>query len=60
MTTPLRKPHPSLVSFEFRVSTFEFENGSTLCGGIVTRQIFVCRASGTFLNGLQKKPIAIP
>ena len=65
MTTPLRKPHPSLVSFEFRVSSCEFENGSTIhsptiCGGIVTRQIFVCRASGTFLNGLQKKPIATP
>ena len=30
MTTPLRKPYPSLVSFEFRVSSFEFENGSTI------------------------------
>jgi hypothetical protein len=64
MTTPLRKPHLSLVSFEFRVSGFEFEKGSTincstLCGDIVARQIFVRLASGT-LSGLQKKPIATP
>ena len=65
MTTPLRKPHRSLVSFEFRVSGFEFEkrstiNSPTLCGDSVTRQIFVCRASEKFLSGLQKKPIATP
>jgi len=65
MTTLLRKLDPSLVSFEFRVSGFEFEEGSTinsstLCGDIVARQIFARIASGTFLSGLQKKPIATP
>jgi hypothetical protein len=65
MTTPLRKPHPSLVSFEFRVSGFEFEKGSTinppsLCGDSVARQIFARLASETFLSGLQKKPIETP
>ena len=62
MTTPLRKPHRSLVSFEFRVSGFEFEkrstiNSPTLCGDSVTGQIFVCRASETFLSGLQRNPL---
>lgn len=65
MTTLLRKPNPSLVSFELRVSGFEFEKGSkinphSLCGDLVGRQIFVCLASGTFLSGLQKKPITTP
>jgi hypothetical protein len=65
MTTLLRKPHPSLVSFEFRVSGFEFEKSSTInaprpCGDIVARAMFACLASETFLSGLQKKPIATP
>ncbi len=65
MTTPRRTPDPSLVSFEFRVSGFEFEKSSkinppSLCGEVVARQIFVRLASGTFLSGLQKKPIATP
>ena len=65
MTTPLRKTHPPFVSFEFRVSGFEFEksltiNPPSLCGDVVARQIFVRLASETFLSGLQKKPIEIP
>ena len=65
MTTPLRKPDLSLVSFEFRVSGSELEKGSTinppsLCGDSVARQIFARLASETFLSGLQKKPIETP
>ena len=65
MTTLLRKPDPSLVSFEFRVSGFEFEKSSTInppspCGDIVARAMFARLASETFLSGLQKKPIATP
>ena len=42
MTTPLRKPHPTLVSFEFR--GFEFEESSEInppnpCSDIVVRQV---------------------
>jgi hypothetical protein len=42
MTTPLRKPHPTHVSFEFR--GFEFEESSeinppNLCSDTVVRQI---------------------
>jgi hypothetical protein len=62
MTIPFRKLHPPLVSFEFRVSGFEFEKDSkinppTLCDDVVARKIFVCFASGALLNGLQKKLI---
>jgi hypothetical protein len=65
MTTPLRKPHASLVSFEFQALGFDFGKGSTinsltLCRDIVARQIFVRLTSGTFLSGLQKKPIETP
>ena len=65
MTTPLRKPHPSLVSFEFRVSGFEFEKSSKInppspCGDVVARPMFARLASETFLSGLQKKPIETP
>ena len=65
MTTPLRKTHPSLVSFEFRVSGFEFEKSSKInppspCGDVVARQVFARLASETFLSGLQKKPIETP
>jgi hypothetical protein len=65
MTTPLRKPHPSCVSFEFRGSGCEFEKSSTinlpsLCGDVVARQIFVRLAAETFLSGLQKKLIETP
>ena len=42
MTTPLRKPHPTLVSFEFR--GFEFEESSEInpanpYSDIVVRQV---------------------
>ena len=65
MTTLLRKPHPSLVCFEFRVSGFDFEKSSTInpprpYGDIVARAISARLASETFLSGLQKKPIATP
>jgi len=65
MTTPLRKTHPPLVSFEFRVSGFEFEKRSKInppssCGDVLARPIFVGLASGTCLSGLQKKIINTP
>jgi hypothetical protein len=65
MTTLFGKPNPSLVSFAFRVSGFEFEKGSTinpdsLRGDVAARPIFARFASGTFLRGLQKKLIATP
>jgi len=65
MTTPRRTPDPSLVSFEFRVSGFEFEKSSKInppspCGDVVGRQISPRLASGTFLSGLQKKLIETP
>jgi hypothetical protein len=60
MTIPPRDP-PSLPR-QFRVSGFDFEKGSkinppSLCGDLIARQIFVRLVSGTFLSGLQKKPI---
>ena len=65
MTTLLRKPDPSLVSFEFRVSGFEFEKSSkinppSLCGDVVARQILPRLAAEIFLRGLQKKLIETP
>jgi hypothetical protein len=62
MTTLLRNSHPSLVSFEFRVSGFEFEKSSTINppspgGDIVARAMVARLASETFLSGLQKKLI---
>jgi hypothetical protein len=65
MTTPRRTPDPSLVSFEFRVSDFEFEKSSKInppspCGDVVARQILPRLASETFLSGLQKKLIETP
>ena len=53
MTTPLRKPHPTLVSFEFR--GFEFEESSEInppnpCSDIVVRQILPHFASETLLT----------
>jgi hypothetical protein len=65
MTTLLRNPHPSLVSFEFRVSGFEFEKSSTIdppssCGDVVARAMFVRLASESFFSGLQKKLIETP
>jgi hypothetical protein len=65
MTTPLKKPDLSLVSFEFRVSGFEFEKSSTInppssCGDVVARAMFARLASETFLRGLQKKLIETP
>jgi hypothetical protein len=65
MTTLLRKPHPSLVSFAFRVSGFEFEKSSTINpprpgGDIVARAMFARLASETFLSGLQKKLFETP
>jgi hypothetical protein len=65
MTTPLRKTHPPLVSFEFRVSGFEFEKSSkinpTIAGDdVLARQIFVPLASGTFASGLHRKRINTP
>jgi len=65
MTTPLRKTHPPLVSFEFRVSGFEFEKGSKINppspgGDVLARAMFARLASETFLSGLQKKPIETP
>jgi len=65
MTTPRRTPDPSLVSFEFRVSGFEFEKSSKInppspCGDVVGRQILPRLASETFLSGPQKKLIETP
>jgi|GEM_PF-947377 hypothetical protein len=65
MTTLLRKPHPSLVSFAFRGSGFEFEKSSTINlpspgGDIVARAMFARLASETFLSGLQKKLFETP
>jgi hypothetical protein len=65
MTTPLRKTHPPLVSFEFRVSGFEFEKSSKINppspgGDVLARAMFARLASETFLSGLQKKPIETP
>jgi hypothetical protein len=62
MTTLLRNSHPSLVSFEFRVSGFEFEKSSKINppspgGDIVARAMVARLASETFLSGLQKKLI---
>ena len=53
MTTPLRKPHPTPVSFEFR--GFEFEESSEInppnpCSGIVVRQVLPRLASETLLT----------
>jgi hypothetical protein len=65
MTTPLRKTHPPLVSFELRVPGFEFEKSSKInppsaCGDVVARAMVARLASETFLRGLQKKPIETP
>ncbi len=65
MTTPLRKPHPSPVGFEFRVPGFEFEKSSKINppipgGDVVARPMLARLAAETFLRGLQKKPIETP
>ena len=65
MTPPLRKPHSSRVSFEFRGSGFGSQKGSTINppspgGDVLARAIFARLASETFLSGLQKKPIETP
>jgi hypothetical protein len=65
MTTPLRKTHPPLVSFEFRVSGFEFEKSSKINppspgGAVLARAMFARLASETFWSGLQKKLIETP
>ena len=65
MTTPLRKTHPPLVSFEFRVPGFEFQKSSKINpaspgGDVQARAMFARLASETFLSGLQKKPIETP
>ena len=63
--TFLRKSHPTLVSFVFRVPGLEFENSSEInlsrfSSDIVVRQILPCLASETFFSGLQKKSIETP
>lgn len=65
MTTPLRKPHPSPVGFEFRVPGFEFEKSWKINlpipgGDVVARPMLARLASETFLRGLQKKLIEAP
>jgi len=65
MTTPRRKPHPCLVSFQFRVPGFEFEKSWKINfpipgGDVVARPMLARLASETFLRGLQKKPIEAP
>jgi hypothetical protein len=65
MTTPLRKTHPPFVSFEFRVSGFEFEKGSKINppgpgGDVLARAMFVRLASGNFVSGLHRKRINTP
>jgi len=63
MTTLLRKPDLSLVSFEFRVSSSKKSskiNPASPGGDVLARAMFARIASETFLSGLQKKPIATP
>ena len=65
MTTPLRKPHPFPVGFEFRVPGFEFEESSKINrpipgGDVVPRPRLARLAAETFLRGLQQKLIEAP
>jgi hypothetical protein len=65
MTTPLRKPPLTLISFEFRVPGFEFKKSSeinlpNLGGDIVVRHILPRIAAEPFFSGLQKKLIETP
>jgi hypothetical protein len=58
MITPLRKPHPSPVGFEFEKS---WKINLPIPGGdVVARPRLAHLALETFLRGLQKKLIEAP